>query len=535
MKEADLLLLGGRIYTPGDKATFQEGLGIRDGRIIAVGTNSEMESLGGRETKRIHLGGKLVLPGFRETHLHPASAGLLRTSWIDCNGSRSIEAILKAVETKAATARPSAWIRGQGYDESRLSEGRAPNRWDLDRVAPRNPVAITKRDGHVMVVNSMALDLARIDRETPDPSGGLIYRNSDGVPNGILGEKAKALVEGVIPKPTLEEQKEGIRSAQRLLVSYGITSYDEALVTRGEIQAYQELRKEGQLILRVGLILSGNFVEEPIAADAMRAGFTTGFGDSWLSFKGIKLIADGSMASETAATYDSYTKSGGKGKMILAREDLVPLIRTYVQAGIRPCIHAIGDRAVDEVVSAISEVNRTISTQESRVRIEHCGLVTKEALENIKSLNVMVSSTYSLLYIAGDNHRDLIPSKVFNQYYPCRSYFDRGIVVASNSDWPSTPPNPMLSIYAVMTRMTEKGFRYPGNETVSIQEALRMFHENAAYVDFEEDRMGSLSPGKFADLAVFADDLFTIEPKELLNAKPVMVMVGGEVVYSDLS
>jgi predicted amidohydrolase YtcJ len=240
----ETIMLNGKIHTLGPNNDLVLALAIFAGKIVQVGTDGEIESLRGPETRIIDLMGKIAVPGLVDVHVHASSAGVSLKYWIDCSELQSIEEIQSAVKARAKELGAGKWILGNGYDEFKLVEGRPPNKEDLDNVSPENPCVISRRDGHVITVNSRVLLLAAIDRNTPDPVGGKIYRNSDGEPTGILAENAHKLLADILPRPSMDELKEGIIAAQKKLASWGLTGYDEALATRDDLKAYQELRNE---------------------------------------------------------------------------------------------------------------------------------------------------------------------------------------------------------------------------------------------------------------------------------------------------
>jgi predicted amidohydrolase YtcJ len=528
----ETILLNGKIHTLGPNNELVDALAIFAGKIVQVGTDREIESLRGPETRIIDLMGRTTVPGLVDVHVHASGAGVSLKYWIDCSELQSIEEIQSAVKTRAKELGAGKWIMGNGYDEFKLVEGRPPNKDDLDKVSPENPCVISRRDGHVLTVNSRVLLLAGIDRSTPDPEGGKIYRNSDGESTGIHAENAQKLLADILPRPSIDELKEGLIAAQKKLASWGMTGYDEALATRDDVKAYQELRNEGRLLLRVGLILAANFVGVPIAQDAIRAGVQTNFGDEWIGIVGAKLITDGSMASGTAAVYDPYPGTESNGILLMEKEELAAKINELFSAGLRPCIHAIGDRAVDLVVDLVQDILRQNGTmQDHRIRIEHCGLVSDATLEKVKSLGICVSSSIGFLYNLGDSHLKLLGNERLYGYYRGRSYVDKGIIAAGNSDWNVTPANPLLGIYGLVTRRTSKGKTIGENEKLSLKEALEFYTKNSAYLDFQEKLKGTLEMGKFADITVFEEDIFAMDEDKMRDAKVYMTIVSGKIIY----
>ena len=529
----DLALLNGRIYTMDDRDSVVEAVAVAGDRIVAVGSSAEIEKLCSENTTKIDLGGRVATPGLIDTHTHTGIDALIHTSWVNCYELDSIEEIKHEIRKIAERIGRDRWIMGIGYSGDKLKERRPLDRYDLDEAAPENYVAILSTGAHELAVNTKVLELANITRETPDPPGGKIIRDERGEPVGRLVEAARFLVKDLIPKPDLNELKEGIIKAQEKLARWGITGYDEALVTREVFRAYQELRKEGRLLLRVGLMLAANFVEEPIAEYAVNAGIETGFGDEWLRVVGVKIVADGSLGGLTAAVSEPYKKTGSRGLMLFDEEALYKMVERYYEAGHRVCIHAIGARRITALLDIIEKLYRRYGegVKERRFRIEHCSLTPREAIGRIKELGIVISSSINFLYHHGDSFLEKVEWEKMINYCPLRSYLKAGIVFAPHSDWYVTPANPMHGIYAAVTRKTKKGQRVNPDERITVYEAVKSYTKNAAYLDFQERERGTIEPGKLADITVFEENIFEVEGERIKDVEVFMTIVGGRIVY----
>jgi len=363
MFAADMVLVGGKVVTVDPSNSIVEAVAVKDGRILATGPASEVMELAGEHTEVVDLGGKTVLPGLIDTHTHPSGAAT-RLYEVNCRSPpiRSIGEILEMVAEKAAELGPGVWIRGANYNDIKLEERRHITRWELDEVAPDNPVFISKETGHLYVVNGRALELAGITRETPDPPGGKIDRNPDGEATGLLYETAGRLVSSLIPPYTVEEIREGMRGVWARFSEWGVTTTHDASAYGDAIRAYQELLAEGIHQVRTLLMVSVH-PQRPEGADLLEAmedlGIESGFGDEWLKVMSLKIMGDGSGAGGSASVYTpQHRGTKGLGLMTTSPEEIRRLTVRAHRAGIRVSIHSIGDRGIDLALDAIEEAQR---------------------------------------------------------------------------------------------------------------------------------------------------------------------------------
>ncbi|MFQ6053067.1 MAG: amidohydrolase, partial [Candidatus Bathyarchaeia archaeon] len=430
---ADLVLVNGKVVTVDPLDTVAEAVAVRDGRILKVGTTAEVERLAGSRTTVIDLGGRTLLPGFIDSHEHCIRRGT-QGDWVNCASPpmRTIDDIVEALAAKAAEKAEGEWVIGSWFDESKLEERRFPTRYDLDRASTRHPIYLGRAGGHNAVANSLALEMAGIDRETPQPRGGNIERDVSGEPTGRLDELAAMdLVRGKIPAPSPEEAVEiMVRNWPRVeeeLLSWGLTTVHEAHVKAPEALAYQELLERGKLRLRVGLMLDGMAPYKGSAtADLSRQGLRPGFG--WgekLRVIGVKLGVDGAMGSHTAALHDPYENDPeNRGVVRVTREELTEeTVRCHL-AGLRACIHAIGDRAIDMALDAVEEAVRRGNWEDHRHRIEHAGYLGEAQLRRMRRLGVAVSASIGFCYPIGDSHLEALGENRMRGYYPMRGFRD---------------------------------------------------------------------------------------------------------------
>ena len=536
---ADLIVTNCKVYTADPNDTVAEAVAVRDGRILKVGLASEVMRLKGRRTRVLNLDGRLVLPGFIDSHEHCIRKGL-QADWVECGSPpmKTIRNIVKALKAKAADKPAGSWVVGNWFDESKLEERRFPTRWDLDEASLDNPIYLGRAGGHNGVANSFALKIAGIGRDTPQPAGGRIEKGEDGEPTGRLDELAAMnMIRSKIPAPGPEESVETMvrnwPAVEEELLSWGLTTVHEAHIKAPEAAAYQELLGQGKLRMRIGLMLDGMAPYEGYAtSDLSRQGLRTGF--SWgdrLRVIGVKLGVDGAMGSKTAALYIAYEdEPGNRGIVRVTQQELTEETIRCHQAKLRVCIHAIGDRAIDMALDAVEEALKKRPWEDHRHRIEHVGYAEEKQLKRMKELGVAVSASIGFCYPIGDSHLKALGEERMKGYYPMRSLAEHGIVAGGNSDgfgknWAIT------GIYGCVTRRTMGGKILCEEEAISVMDAIKAYTINGAYLEGVEKEKGSLEPGKLGDMVVLDRNILAIDPKGIIDAKAVMTIVGGEVVY----
>ena len=555
---ADLVLTNGKIVTVDKDDTIVEAVACKGEKIIKVGTNKEIEAYTGKHSKVIDLGGKLVTPGFVDTHVHFSSGGR-RVRTVDLRYVRSMDSLIEELRKKAETLPEGRWIQGWGYNESKLKEKRFPNRYDLDKASTDHPISVTRQGGHDGIrVNSLALELASISKDTPDPEPpSFIERDPEtGEPLGNLREEGAKPVQDLIaqePVLTKEEMKEGLAKTDHLFLSWGITSIQEPGAPMDFIPMYQELLNEGKLHVRNSFIISAPALGRSyhrnerykLAVDlSVEAGYMTHFGDNHLKFAGIKLGHDGSMSAGNCAVYEPYLNyptpdnygvvhgytneelSDGR-----ALAEFSPIVVKLHNAGMRCGIGAIGDRGIDFFLDAIEVAHKQNPRKDARHSLEHCSLPTKKALERMKKMDVTSSTSVGFGWELGDQHRGFMGMKRMERYMPMRSFKEMGIVASGNADWPVCSANPMEGIHVCVNRTTETGQDLSKVQAISVMDAIRVYTWNGAYITFEEDIKGSIEPGKLADFAVLDTDILTCDPAEIVKTKILMTIVDGKVVY----
>ncbi len=529
--QADLVLYNGNVHTMDDVVPRAQAIAIEGDRVLAIGSNDDMRALlapGGRE---VNLQGGTVVPGFIDSHIHFMSYGLALKQ-IDLTGARSLEEALERVAERSGKTPPGRWLVGRGWDQSLWEGGRFPTRHDLDRVAPEHPVWLKRKCGHVGWANSLALKMAGITAQTPDPPDGRIERDPvTGEPTGLLFEDAgMSLIDRVLGEPSLDEATEAIESAIVSAHEHGLVGV-HVMEGATSFRAFQRLRAEGRLKLRVLMQ-----IPEENLDSAVQIGLQSGFGDEWLRFGGVKLFSDGALGARTASMLEPYDgEPDNYGITVLSPERLRHLASKASSAGIALFIHAIGDRANRNVLDAIEASRRAGEGLSLRHRIEHAQLLHPDDVPRLARLGVVASM--QPIHATQDM---LIAERFWGKRcagaYAWRSLLDAGTVIAFGSDAPVEDLDVLKGIHAAVTRRRPDGTPGPEGwhpeQRISVEEAVRAYTVGSAYASGEEAIKGSLSPGKLADLVVLSQDIFGIDPMEILGTEVLATMVGGEFVYS---
>ena len=522
-----LALVNGNILTMDDTRPRARAVYSFHGRILRVGSDSDVKPLIDAETEVIDLKGKTVVPGFIDCHAHPLGYGygLMR---VNCRSPpvESIEEIIEKIRLAAKEKPAGAWILGTGYDDFKLAEKRHPNRWDLDKAAPENPVMITRMCGHVSVVNSHALKLAGITRDTPDPEKGQIDRQQQtGEPTGVLRGPARGPIGGLIPPPTPEDMREAVRLAAEGFVARGVTSVSDAGSGRDTVQAVWKAVHEDGIPLRFNLMMAQSTLDH-----VLEVGAATGFGDDHIKMGALKMVLDGSTTGRTAAVSVPYLDTPGNSGIFY--QDLQSFRETFVKAhkaGLQVGVHAIGDRAITQVLDAIEEALKASPRKAHRHRIEHCGICTPEINLRIRDLRALPVPQPIFLWGEGESYRAGLGAERVEQVYPMRSWLDLGIATPMSSDCPSTSGgeliSPLLGIHVAVNRRTDADKELGPSQKITPYEGLKAYTVYSAYACFEDDNKGSITEGKLADFAVLEDDPTQIEPAGIKDIRVHMTII----------
>jgi hypothetical protein len=535
---ADFILWGGNIVTMDPRMPTAQAVAIKDGRFWKVGKDAEVRALAGGKTNTVALKGRTVAPGFIDSHQHLSQVGtdLLQ---IDCSPRfcKSIAQIQRVVLKEVRRKPPGEWVRGVGYDDTKIADPRPLSRWDLDEVAPAHPVFIQHVCGHWAVTNSKGLEAEGVREDTPDPKGGAYGRDPQtGKLNGILFEQAEFayVFEGlsprapIIPPFSLKDRIRGLRMACDLHLASGITSVHDALVSAPSLETYQEAFRSGDLKLRVYMLIPYEYLPHLRALN-----LKAGFGNEWLRIGGIKIIADGAIAGRTAYLSEPYVGAQEKGILVAESEEaLDESIRQGHEAGFQVCVHANGDRAIEMTLDGFAKAIHALPHRDHRHRLEHCTVVNQEILRRIKKLKLLVLPFGSYIYHHGEKMIPYYGPERVEMMFAHRSFLDYGIPVSGSSDSPCGPYEPLLAIQSCVTRKSATGEVLGAKQRITVDEALSLYTKAAAYASFEEDLKGSIEPGKLADLVVLGEDPRRVNPDEIKDIPVEMTMVGGEVKYA---
>jgi len=536
---AEMILINGDIHTQDMEQPLAKAVAVAKGHVLALGDNEEIRALANPDTRVVDLYGRLCLPGMMDSHFHYYDWALGRRE-LALADVKSFQELLDRVSAAAGKVEPEKWILGQGWNESDWPEHRMPTREDLDRIAPFNPVALWRCDLHLAVVNSAALELAHINEDTPDPPDGVIARDASGRPNGILRELAPNLVKEVIPSPSEDEIYTAMRDGLKVLHSLGLTGLEDIRLMGGiegaaAFKTWQHLRDAGGLDLRCWVSIPGEHLD-----GAISLGLKTGFGDDHLRIGHVKYFADGGMGARTAWMLEPYMDAGC-GMPLTPMDELKRALYRADQAGIAVAIHSIGDRANRELVTLYENLREehmgagksAPAAPMAAHRIEHVQMIRPEDLRRLGSLDVVacVQPHNMILDIA------MIEESVGAKgkwTYPYRDMIDWGIRVIFSSDAPVCDPSPLVGIHSAVTRQrkdgTPKGGWYP-SQRISIEEAVKGYTILPAVSYGVGDKLGSITPGKYADMVVLDKNIYTIDPVEIIETEVDITIFDGRIVF----
>ena len=526
---ADLIFVNGKVITVNERDEIVEAVAVRDGKILRTGSNDHVQEVQGQNTEVVDLGGLTLLPGLIDSHMHPGSYGVFWVRGVSCGPDvASMEKLLGRIKAKADATPAGRWILGYTLDDVKL--GRYPTRAELDDACPDNPLYIQRRDGHIGIVNSLALKAGGITKDTPDPPHGKIDRDENGEPTGVLREAAKDIVYNEMPPYTVEEYVEGLRHVFDEFISLGLTTIHASMTDSKEFRAMQRLKATDGLKLRVCVHASGR--EPGMLESLIAAGIQTPFGDDWLKLTVIEWVFDTSTSGRTAAYYRPYVgEPENFGILLYDQDDITERVTRAHKAGLRVGLDGIGDRGIDRALDAIEAALREAPIEDHRHRIEHCCYVPPPIQERLLELGVIDASANGFLYDLGDAYRANRGEEEMRWMWPHRTLIDRGIPAPAHSDCPVCSPNPWLGIYGLVTRKSSGGQVLYADEGITPMEAIRAYTIDGAYSAWEEETKGSVEPGKVADLVVVDRDPMTIPHEELKDIRTVMTVVDGKIVY----
>ena len=526
---ADLVVVDANVITIDTKEPRAKAFAIGDGRFMRVGESAHVRPLIGPGTRVLNLEGKTVVPGFIDAHAHPRPEYPEDSPWasVDCSPAkvRTIDSLVLALKEKAAKTPAGQWVSGARYQETKL--GRHPTRFDLDRASTNHPIIISHSSGHQSVCNSLALELAKVTRDTTDPPGGKFVRDDGGELTGLLQERAAGIVRAAGPsRPTAPEDEvlAGYRAGFRRFLSRGVTSVHVA-GTSLEGARHLEKARTAQFPLRLYVMLREGSLSEARARRDQQAA------EDDVTYGAIKLFHGNSLSGQTCWLSRPYAHRADYHGVPPARsqESLNELIWKVHQAGLQACVHSNGDREIEMVLDAFEEALKRGPRADHRHRLEHCSVVTEPILKRIKKLGLVVVP-HSYIWEHGDKMENYGAWR-WDWMHPARSLLDHGIPMAGHSDDPVSVADPLLRIQDMVTRTSAEGKLYGPKQRVRAEDALRAWTLGGAFASFAEDRKGSITPGKLADFVVLSDDPTKVEPQSIKDIKIEKTVVGGNIVF----
>ena len=534
---ADLIITNAKVWTVDKAHPTAEAVAVLGDRIVAVGSTAEIAALRGPDTKVIDGGGKLLLPGFNDAHVHFVDGGRSLDA-VQLNDATSLEVFTQRVQERAKITPKGEWIEGGDWDETKWTPAKLPTKDAIDSFTPDTPVFLDRYDGHMALANSVTLRLAGVTAQTPDPPGGVIVRDAQGNPTGALKDAAKDFVFKVVPPLSHEQRLRAVRRALEHAASVGITSVqdmnDEREDSFADIRAYGELLQSGELTTRV---YSAPAISD--WQDQAKIGIRHAFGSSFLRIGALKGFADGSLGSGTAYLFEPYsddpTNSGLLGKQMQPLSQMRDWMMQGDAAGLQICTHAIGDRAISTVLDLYTDVVRAHHGMERRFRIEHAQHMAEKDFARFAQLDVIASVQPYQAIDDGRWAEARIGHDRASRTYAFRTFLNHGVHLAFGTDWDVAPLNPMLTVYAAVTRATLDGKNPNGwfpEQKLTVAEAVEAYTMGSAYAEFQEHEKGSITPGKLADMVLLSDDIFSIDPAKIRDVKVLETIVGGKVVWT---
>jgi len=537
---ATLVLKNANVYTADDARPRAQAVAVKEDKIVFVGSDAEVQQYIGKETRVLDLKGATVLPGLTDSHYHFMGVGA-RELTFNLEGTKSLDELLARLKERVAASKPGEWVVGRGWIETFWKPPAFPTRQDLDKVSPNNPVVLGRTDGHAVVVNSLALKAAGIDRNTPSPFGGEISKDASGEPNGMLLDHAQALVREHVPSETHPDPEKAALAADKRSIMLGWCEVQDPGGTWDDIAIYRKLYEEGRFKVRIYKAVWG---PGPEAERLLREGAQIGAYEHHLTVRTIKVVSDGALGSRGAALLAPYSdKPDTSGFLTVQADAFRPMLIEALKRGIQVETHAIGDRAnrfvLDEyerAFNAVPEDQRKIA--HPRWRDEHAQIVNSADLPRFAKLGIIPSMQPS--HAIGDLF--FAPQRLgmerLKGAYAWQSFIKSGVIVPGGSDAPVERGEPMIEFYAAVARKPlpsrAQGASLEGwhpVEAMTREQALKAFTAWPAYAAFEEDVKGSITPGKLADFTVLSADIMTVPEIQILDTRNLMTIIGGQVVY----
>ena len=529
---ADLIITNAKVWTVDKSLPIAQAVAVLGDRIVAVGSNTDIDAWHGPHTHLIDAGGKLLLPGFNDAHVHFVSGGMQLDN-IQLNDATSPEEFARRIGDRAKVTPKGEWILGGNWDETKWNPPNMPTRELIDTLTPDTPVFVSRYDGHMGLANSVALRLAGITANTPDPPGGSVVRDAHGNPTGALKDAATDYIDKVIPPLTHDQRLKIVKRALAYAASVGVTSVQHMVASYEDIAVYAELLQHGELTTRIYAAPSITHVD-----DLAKLGIGRAFGGPYLRIGALKAFADGSLGSGTAYFYEPFLNQGNNRGLLSDEMHPISLMRDrYMKAdtaGLQICTHAIGDEGISTILDLYADVIKAHGETDRRFRIEHAQHMAAKDFERFAQLHVIASVQPYHAIDDGRFAESHIGHDRASRTYAFRTFLDHGVRLAFGTDWEVAPLDPLLTVYAAVTRATLDG-KNPGGwfpeQKLSVAEAIDAYTMGSAYAEFQEKEKGSITTGKLADMVLLSDDIFAIEPEKIRDVQVLKTFLGGRLVF----
>jgi predicted amidohydrolase YtcJ len=529
---ADLIIQNARVWTVDPSQPEAQAVAILGDRIVAIGSSQQVGLWRGPDTRLVDADGRRLMPGFNDAHVHFVDGGSQLDN-VELNDATSPQEFARRIRERAAKTATGSWLLGGDWDETKWSPAELPTKELIDAATPNTPVAVNRYDGHMVLANSLALKLADITAQTPDPDGGVIVRDKNGNPTGALKDAAQDMLFKAIPPLTHDQRRHAIERALEHAASLGVTSVQNMNPDYADIAVYNELLNEGKLTTR---IYAAPLITQ--VDDQVKIGIRRAFGGPYLRIGAVKAYADGSLGSATAYFFEPFSDQPGNRGILSDEMHPISLMRDRMMradaAGLQICAHAIGDAGISAMLDIYAEIEKQHGGRDRRWRIEHAQHMAAKDFDRLAQLHVIASVQP---YHAIDDGRwaeRRIGHDRATRTYAFRTFLDHGVRLALGTDWSVAPLNPMLTLYAATTRATLDGKNPNGwfpEQKLTIKEAIEAYTMGSAYAEFQENEKGSITPGKLADMVLLSGDILNIDPGKIRDVKVLKTWVGGKLSY----
>ncbi|MBK5441720.1 MULTISPECIES: amidohydrolase [Peribacillus] len=530
--QADIVFINGEVITVDQRNKVVEAVAVKGNRISAVGSNREVKDFIGEETKVIDLQGKTLLPGFIDAHIHLILYGVNQLA-VSCKDEhiKSIEDLLNDLKEKASTIPKGEWIRAWGFNETVVKEKRYPTIAELDAISVEHPIIVSRTCSHISVVNSKALEIAKINEKSENPTGGIIEKDKTGRFTGRLIETANMIMTE-IASYTESELMKAVKIASEHFVAAGITSIHEAGAYGPEsFRLLQQAVKSKDIRVRIYAMIGSLNNSHEFVNKMVEAGVVTGTGDERFKIGPAKLFTDGSSTGPTIATRETYSSDPNNfGILYYSEEEIYQVLGQAHKKGYQITVHAQGDRAIEMYLNCVEKALEESPRKEHRHRIEHAGISSPDLQERMKNLELIPIPNPPFPYEFGDIYIQHYGNRV-NHMYAVRDFIDNGIIAAGGSDAPVTDYNPLLGIHVAVNRRSQSGSEIGVAQSISVMEAIKLYTWNGAYASFEEDIKGSIEVGKLADFVVLTDSILKVNPLHIKDLQVESTIIDGEILY----